>query len=53
MLICCNCGKPCTVHAVDEYRGEFWGFPSYETIYYSDCCNDDVCEEDEANEQDS
>ena len=51
MLRCCKCGKPCTVHAVEESRGEFWGFPAYETVHYSDCCNDDVYEEDEDEEK--
>ena len=50
ILKCCKCGKPCTIHAVEESRGEFWGFPAYETVHYSDCCNDDVYEEDEDEE---
>lgn len=26
--------------AVEESRGEFWGIPCSETMYYSPCCND-------------
>lgn len=44
---CRNCGKKCTVHEVEESRGEFWGFPCSETMLYSDCCDDDVEEVDE------
>lgn len=47
MYRCCNCGKECTVHEVEESRGEFWGFPCSETMLYSDCCDDDVEEVDE------
>lgn len=41
---CCNCGRLFDydeVEKVEEGRGEFWGFPCYETMYYSPCCLDD------------
>ena len=44
---CCNCGCECGIHAVEEPRGEFWGFPCSETMYYSDCCDDDFEEVEE------
>ena len=44
MLRCCKCGRmfdECDVNITDEYRGEYWGFPAYETIYSSPCCRSD------------
>lgn len=45
MYVCLGCGKlfeePDTVQ---EYRGEFWGFPSYENMSCSPCCHDDYDE---------
>ena len=41
MFKCYICG--CTFdepNAVEESRGEFWGIPCTETMYYSPCCND-------------
>lgn len=33
---CCECGHIFeTPMSYEEYRGEYWGFPSYETMY---CC---------------
>ena len=29
---------------IAESRGEFWGFPAYEEIPYSPCCEDDFIE---------
>lgn len=49
---CCNCGRVFSDHEmkiVEESRGEFWGMPAFETMYYSPCCTDDfeeVYEED-------
>ena len=43
---CCKCGEICGIHEVREPRGEFWGFPCSETVYYSDCCDDDFEEVD-------
>jgi len=38
----CECGcefdEP---KEVEEYRGEFWGMPAYETMYYCPECGDD------------
>ena len=42
---CCNCGKlydESDLIAVEEDRGEFWGSPCTETMYYSPCCRDYV-----------
>ena len=47
---CCNCGCECGIHAVQESRGEFWGMPCSETMYYSDCWDDDF-EEVEVNDE--
>lgn len=32
-------GRDCK--KVEESRGEFWGFPAFETMWYSPCCTDD------------
>ena len=48
MFRCCNCGK--LFHeplVVDEDRGEFWGAPCTERMYYSPCCTDDFEEVDD------
>ena len=55
MVRCCDCswiGEPEELKAVDESRGEFWGMPAYETMYYcpecgSDCVDDYNEEEEE------
>lgn len=44
---CCNCGNifnGSEIQEVQESRGEFWGMPAYETMYYSPCCTDSVVE---------
>lgn len=33
--------------AVEESRGEFWGIPCSETVYYSPCCEADFEEIEE------
>ncbi len=54
---CCNCGKEFDadeVKIVEESRGEFWGMPCTERMYYSPCCTDsfeDVWEDDEEVEE--
>lgn len=54
---CLACGKlfdEDEVKKVEESRGEFWGFPCTETMYYSPCCTDDfddAYEEDELMEE--
>lgn len=51
MCKCCNCGNIFHISEakrVEESRGEFWGAPCYETLYYSPCCTDDFVDvEDE------
>ena len=32
---------------VQESRGEFWGMPAYETVYYCPYCGGDVADNDE------
>ena len=50
---CCNCGRVfehSEMKVVEESRGEYWGIPCTERMYYSPCCTDDfenVYEEDE------
>lgn len=49
MLRCCDCGWIGTgdeLKAVEESRGEFWGTPAYETMYYCPCCGSDDIEDD-------
>lgn len=51
-FVCDKCGKEFDwPKAVQEYRGEYWGVPSYETMYYSPCCEDDFTEITEEEEQ--
>lgn len=41
---CCNCGKifdESDILRIEESRGEYWGIPCTETMYYSPCCKDD------------
>lgn len=54
---CCECGKifdEDNIKVVEEDRGEFWGMPCTETMYYSPCCMDDFddAHEDEEEEND-
>lgn len=54
MFRCRKCGKlfdECDVKVIDEYRGEFWGFPCYETLYLSPCCGSDFEDVDEIEEE--
>ena len=53
----CECGcefdEP---EAVQESRGEFWGMPAYETMYYcpacGDTCFDEITDDDEEENED-
>lgn len=52
---CCNCGNifdEDEIKCISDYRGEFWGFPAYEDVEVSPCCNEDFeeYEEEEENE---
>lgn len=39
---CEHCGKEFEFpKAVEESRGEFWGMPAFETMYYCPYCGDD------------
>ena len=46
MLKCADCGR--IYHSTDELkrveedRGEFWGMPAYETMYYCWCGSEDL-----------
>lgn len=47
----CECGA--VFHepkAVEESRGEFWGMPCSETMYYCPVCGDDCFDEEEVDE---
>lgn len=42
MFKCYCCGKIFEYPiCVSESRGEFWGMPAFEDMYYSPCCVDD------------
>jgi len=51
---CDKCGREFDwPKAVQESRGEFWGFPCSETVYYSPCCEDyftEITDEEEDDE---
>lgn len=48
MFRCCNCGKLFDWPVEErESRGEYWGVPCFETVYYSPCCMDDFEEVEE------
>lgn len=54
MLKCLDCdwtGDPLELKRSEEYRGEFWGMPAYETVYCCPECGsdniDDFTEDDE------
>ena len=52
---CCNCGKlfdEDDIKVVNEDRGEFWGMPCTERMYYSPCCTDDFEDAYEDDEED-
>ena len=45
-MICNDCGRQfIEPKAYRESRGEFWGFPAYETIYLCPACGGDDFEE--------
>lgn len=55
MIKCHNCGwtgSADDLHPVQESRGEFWGTPSYEVMYYCPCCNSDDYDEYEDENKD-
>lgn len=55
MYRCLGCGKLFDVDDVrveHESRGEFWGMPCTETMYYSPCCMDDFDDAYEDDEDD-
>ena len=37
---------------VQESRGEFWGMPAYETMYYCPYCGGDIMENEDEDEED-
>lgn len=55
MIKCCDCGwtgETYELQRVEESRGEFWGMPAYETMYYcpncgSDCIDDYIDDDEE------
>lgn len=50
-FICCECGKEFDEpRAVQESRGEFWGVPCSETVYYCPFCGGDFEEVQEPKE---
>lgn len=52
---CCECGKifdEDEIRVIEEDRGEYWGIPCYEKMYYSPCCLDDFEEAYEDDEED-
>lgn len=54
MVKCFDCGwigDAEELKAVEESRGEFWGMPAYETMYYCPCCGSD-CIDDYNGEED-
>lgn len=53
MYRCYNCGKTfSTPKIVYESRGEYWGIPCTETMYYSPCCGDEDFDEIKEDEED-
>lgn len=45
--VCTECGKVFDEEEIryeEEYRGEYWGVPAYETESYSPCCNEPIDE---------
>lgn len=53
MVKCSDCGwkgEPEELKAVQESRGEFWGIPCSETMYYCPNCDSDYIEECEDDE---
>lgn len=53
MYKCNSCGKEFfQPKAIEEDRGEFWGIPCSETMYYCPYCEDDDFDEIEVDEDD-
>ncbi len=59
MVKCFDCGwigDAEELKRVEESRGEFWGTPAYETMYYCPCCGSDYIDdykgEDEEDDED-
>lgn len=45
MVKCEDCGRvfeAAELKEVQEYRGEYWGIPSFETMYYCPFCDGDA-----------
>ena len=52
-FVCTECGATFDEpRAVEESRGEFWGFPAYETMYYCPFCGGDFVKNEEFDEED-
>ena len=48
MLKCFDCGwkgEDYELRRVEESRGEFWGMPAFETMYYCPCCGSECIDE--------
>lgn len=55
MVKCYDCGwigEPDELEVVQESRGEFWGIPCSETMYYCSCCGGDYIDEYKEDEED-
>jgi hypothetical protein len=56
MVKCYDCGRvfeESELKAVNESRGEFWGAPCYETMYYCPFCGGDSIEDYKEDEEDA
>lgn len=52
-FVCLDCGREFDEpKAVQESRGEFWGVPAYETMYYCPYCNGDFEEVQDTEDED-
>lgn len=50
---CYECGKPFDWPvAAEESRGEYWGVPCTEIVYYSPCCKSDFYEVTDEEDED-
>lgn len=50
---CIDCGREFDeLEEVQEDRGEFWGMPTYETMYYCPYCGGDVTDNEEEHNDD-
>lgn len=51
--VCGQCGKMFNEpDYIQEYMGEFWGFPAYDTFPVSPCCGSDYYDVEEEEEDD-